>query len=513
MTVLQLSSHLDIVGITLYVLSVSQRLVQRGHRVMIGSDHGHREADVAAMGALHWPLPLHTSSEISLQVFRAWRMLADRLREEPVDVIHAHTRVAQVIAQRMARQFGIPYVTTWHGIFKRRLGRRLWPCTGDVTIAISEPVRQHLIDEFHVADDRVRCIYNGVDSAYYAATPDASVVRAYRERWNIPAQHPVIGGIGRMAAGRVKGFDLILLAATVLKRLIPGVHVLLVGDGPRRPFLEDVAERLGIRDRVHFAGATEDVRVPLALIDVFIFSSRWPEGFGLSLIEAMAAARPVVAVRSGAVPDIVEHERSGLIVPPEDPIALAEAAAQILRDPAYAARLTAHAQARVRERFSLERMVDQIEAVYREVARGEGRKMKGPHTPHLTPHQRTIMRRILVVLPNWYGETLFATPFLRALRQQQPDAFIATLGWPQCREVLLSNPHLNELIDYDERGIHRSPFAKWRLIHALHRRRFDTAFILRRSLSRSLMLALAGVPTQIGFENPHLSQPMSRHSD
>ena len=120
------------------------------------------------------------------------------------------------------------------------------------------------------------------------------------------------------------------------------------------------------------------------------------------------------------------------------------------------------------------------------------------------------MHRILVVMPNWYGETLFATPFLRALRQQQPDAFIATLGWPQCREVLLSNPHLNELIDYDERGIHRSPFAKWRLIRALHRRRFDTAFILRRSLSRSLMLALAGVPTQIGFENPKSGWLLSR---
>jgi len=112
------------------------------------------------------------------------------------------------------------------------------------------------------------------------------------------------------------------------------------------------------------------------------------------------------------------------------------------------------------------------------------------------------MERILVVLPNWYGETLFATPFLRALRQQRSDAFIATLGWPQCREVLLHSPHVNELIDYDERCAHRGVAGKWRLIVALRARRFDTAFILRKSLSRSLLLASAGILARVGFDHP-----------
>ncbi|MBI2104344.1 MAG: glycosyltransferase family 9 protein [Candidatus Omnitrophica bacterium] len=112
------------------------------------------------------------------------------------------------------------------------------------------------------------------------------------------------------------------------------------------------------------------------------------------------------------------------------------------------------------------------------------------------------MDRILVVLPNWFGETLFATPFLRELRRQRPDAWVATLGWPQCREVLLHNPHVQERLDYDERGAHRGLLAKWRLIEALRWRRFDTAFILRRSLSRSLLLVLARIPARVGFANP-----------
>jgi len=112
------------------------------------------------------------------------------------------------------------------------------------------------------------------------------------------------------------------------------------------------------------------------------------------------------------------------------------------------------------------------------------------------------MERVLIVLPNWYGETLFATPFLRALRQQVPTAFIATLGRPPCREILLHNPHVNELLEYDERGAHRSLAGKWQVIQALRQRRFETAFVLRKSLSRTVMLCAAGIPMRIGFANP-----------
>lgn len=367
MRILQVTSHLDIGGITRYVLSLAQELQARGHRVILAADGGHLEARAAALGVPHWRLPLHTSAEWSPRVFRAGRQLAARVREEPVDIIHAHTRVAQVVADRLARQFRIPYVTTWHGVFKRRLGRRLWPCMGDVTIAISPFVREHLLRDFHVPDARARLIYNGIDTAHGAAPPDASALQAFRERWHLPPGHPVIGGIGRMASGRVKGFDLILMAASLLRATVPGLHVLLVGDGPRRPFLEQVARRLGVHDCVQFVGTAEDVRIPLALMDVFVFPSRWPEGFGLTLVEAMVAGKPVVAMRNGAVEDIVEHEVSGLLVPPEDAAGLAQSVIRLLKDRLLAERLGRAAQARVRDAFSLDRMATQIEAVYREV--------------------------------------------------------------------------------------------------------------------------------------------------
>lgn len=111
------------------------------------------------------------------------------------------------------------------------------------------------------------------------------------------------------------------------------------------------------------------------------------------------------------------------------------------------------------------------------------------------------MQRILVVLPNWYGDTLFATPFLRTLRTRRPGAFIATLGWPQCREVLLNNPHVDQMLDYDEHGSHTTLAGKQALVEALRACRFDAAFMLRKSLSRSLLLWWAGIPVRIGFDS------------
>ncbi|MBI3321910.1 MAG: glycosyltransferase family 4 protein [Candidatus Omnitrophica bacterium] len=366
MRILQLTSHLHTGGITRYVVSLAERLVKQGHRVMVASDAGPVLSQLEAIGVAHWQLPLQTSAEFSPQVFRAVRQLADRLRQEPVEVIHAHTRVSQVVAAQMTRRLGIPYVTTWHGIYQRRLGRRLWPCTGAVTIAISELVRKHLLEVFHVPESRIRHIHNGIDTAYYAMPPQPQVVQTCRQRWNLSADRPVVAAIGRLAAGRVKGFDT-LLAAIALLAEGAGPQALIVGDGPRRPFLEDIAERLRIQHRVRFVGEVSDIRIPLALADVFVFTSRWPEAFGLTLVEAMAAGKPIVATRAGAVPEVIRHDVEGWLVASDDPGSMAEGIARLLNDRGTAERLGRHARIRVREAFDLDRMVSDIEAVYREV--------------------------------------------------------------------------------------------------------------------------------------------------
>lgn len=368
MKILQLTSHLNVGGITRYILTLSERLIRRGHQVVIASAGGYAQPQLQEAGVAHWSFPLNTSAEFSPPVFWTAHRLAERLKEEPVDLIHAHTRVGQVVAELISRRREIPYVTTWHGIYRVNLGRKLFPCTGDATIAISAPVYDHIHRDFHVPQDRIRRIYNGIDTMHYAAALAPEAVEAYRGQIGIAPGQPVIGGIGRLAAGRVKGFDILLVAAQLARRSVPGIQVLIVGDGPRRPFLEDVARRLKVQDIVHFVGETHDIRLPLALMDLFVFSSRWPEAFGLTVVEAMAAGKPVVAMRVGAVPEIIRHGVDGLLVPPEDPAALAQGISQLLNDRATAARLGSQAQARVQKAFNLDRMAAEVEAVYREVA-------------------------------------------------------------------------------------------------------------------------------------------------
>src|SRR3989338_8771415 len=153
-----MASHLNVGGIARYVLLLSKILVQRGHQVIIASDDGGLKSQLKEIAAAHWQYPFHTSVEFSPQVFWGTYQLARRLKHQPVDVMHAHTRVAQVVAARLSRQLGIPYVATWHGIYGRNVGRVLWPCTGDSTIAISQMVSRHLLEDVGVPKEKIRCV-------------------------------------------------------------------------------------------------------------------------------------------------------------------------------------------------------------------------------------------------------------------------------------------------------------------------------------------------------------------
>lgn len=111
------------------------------------------------------------------------------------------------------------------------------------------------------------------------------------------------------------------------------------------------------------------------------------------------------------------------------------------------------------------------------------------------------MKRILIVNVNWLGDTLFATPFIWAIRENYPESHIVILTHPRCSEILEGNPHIDEIIIYDERGRYRGLVEKFSIISKLKSEKFDTAFILRRSLTRSMLVFLSKIPQRIGFDN------------
>jgi glycosyltransferase involved in cell wall biosynthesis len=181
----------------------------------------------------------------------------------------------------------------------------------------------------------------------------------------------VLGTVARLDA--VKGLDILLRAfARVLERL-PEARLLVVGDGPEARALHDLARGLGLRDRVIFTGAIPAAARCLPALDLYVSASR-REGLPLAVLEAMACGLAVVATRVTGHVDLIEDGMTGVLVPPEEPAALAAAAMALLQDPARRRAMGQAGRERVETRFVLARMVDQVGALYRQAAsfpRGE----------------------------------------------------------------------------------------------------------------------------------------------
>ena len=365
MRVLQLASHLDVGGVGTHVIGLAQALARRGHTVIVAADEGALAERLRAADIAHWRVPLHTSAEFSLPVASSARRISARLREEPVDLIHAHTRVAQVVAAWLSCRQGIPYVTTWHGFFHRRLVRRLWPCLGRLTIAISEPVAQHLREDFKLPQARIRVVPHGVDVARFAGSLDPAQREGWRRRLGLADGHPVVGTMSRLVPS--KGVGVLIDSFAQVRARVPQARLLIIGDGEERGRLERRAARLGLADGVSFAGTLPEAAAALSLMDVFVFLPAVQEGFGLSLLEAMASARPIVAIRrGGGAPWVLEGTGCAVTVEPDRPDELAQAILGLLQDPARARELAAKGPAVAKDRYDFEREVEAIERVYQD---------------------------------------------------------------------------------------------------------------------------------------------------
>jgi glycosyltransferase involved in cell wall biosynthesis len=208
-----------------------------------------------------------------------------------------------------------------------------------------------------VDDDRCLVVHNGIDRVPFEQTIDRNAVR---DRMGLPREAVVAGVVGRL--DERKGHRYFLEA---MKRLAgePGLHAVVVGEGREKDALFAQRRELGLEPRVHLVGYWASLAEALAAIDLFVLPSLM-EGHPLAILEAMAAGKPVVATRVGGNHEAVEDGRSGLLVPPRDAEALAEAISSLARDPERAARMGLEGRRLLGERFSLEAAVRANEEIY-----------------------------------------------------------------------------------------------------------------------------------------------------
>jgi glycosyltransferase involved in cell wall biosynthesis len=263
----------------------------------------------------------------------------------------------------------------------RALLRRLTPKM-DHLIAVSRAIVRKLEDEGRVGAP-VSLIYNGVDMQRYDHQEACCTLR---EEYDIPEGAPIVGVIARLEPE--KGHPTLLEAWTRVLASVPDAHLLIVGEGSRREALEAQAASLGLLGsdpakprselgrRVIFTGRRDDVPAVTAALDVAVLPS-YREAQGLSILEAMAISRPVVASAVGGIPEMIEDGRSGLLVPPHDRDALARAVMRLLLDHQYADLLGRAGRDLVHERFCVELMVRAIESIYDESVAEEARRIAG----------------------------------------------------------------------------------------------------------------------------------------
>ncbi|TLY36745.1 MAG: glycosyltransferase family 4 protein [Nitrospirae bacterium] len=301
-----------------------------------------------------------------------WRLLC---RERPA-LVHTHTSKAGVVGRLAAWLARVPVVIhTPHGhIFYgyygaaasaliRLVERLLAKITDRIVTLTDRGAEEHV--RLHIAGmEKFVTIHSGIDLAHFRSVQVDPAVK--RKELGLPPDGAIVGTVGRLVP--IKGLEWLLKAAPQVLAQFPQACFVIIGDGPLLGELRQLTSKLGIGLRVVFLGAREDVPECLAALDLFVLPSL-NEGMGRVLLEAMAVGCPVVATRVGGIPDIVADGTTGLLVPPRDERALAEAILTLLRDRSRRAAYGEAARRHIDGRFDVETMVRSVERLYDEVWR------------------------------------------------------------------------------------------------------------------------------------------------
>jgi glycosyltransferase involved in cell wall biosynthesis len=362
MNVLFLTNHLNVGGITSYVLSLARGLKAKGHNVYVASSGGDTITRFTEEGIIYIHIPIRTKSEMNIfKIGLSSLELVPQIRQKDIHIIHSNSRVTQVLGFILGRYTGKPHVTTWHGFFNKKLSRKLLPFWPKRIIAISESVKEHLLKDFCAPGEDIRLVYNGIDL-------EKLKLRNFKNREELKQSFglstgPVVGIIARLSD--VKGHVFLIEAMKLVLAKIPQAQLLIIGQGRMAKKLIRLTKDLNIEKRVFFIPKIYNIPEALYIIDVFVMPSL-KEGLGLGLMEAMAWGRAVIGSDVGGIKNLIQNEHNGLLVRPADIEGLSVAILELLQDPTKALTLGNNARVFISQNFPLEKMVSETERVYLE---------------------------------------------------------------------------------------------------------------------------------------------------
>lgn len=290
------------------------------------------------------------------------------LRWHNIQLLHVNSYVPGNYARLAAWLMRVPVIIDyWHGFSrfsrKRRfICRFLERCT-DVSLAVSQGVRQHLLQHLQLPPEKIRVIYNGIDLERLRCHRPRDEMRA---ALGITSHEPVVGIVSRLDHW-AKGHGELFQALAQVRSRYPW-RCLVIGGGRRQPEMEAMVKELSLTPWVNFLGHRDDIADLLAALDIFVLPSH-SEGVSRSLLEAMASGLPVVVSDAGGSPEVVQSEVNGLLVPVKNVPALTQALIRLLADPDWAKQMGLAASQRVADNFSLDRLGQELNEMYLELVR------------------------------------------------------------------------------------------------------------------------------------------------
>ena len=361
MRILQISSAASFGGGERYVADLTNTLQQRGHDLYVAVrphspliDHVQIQPDKIKTLRLRNALDVQSAHELTRFV-----------RRHEIEVVHAHmARDYSLAAYAARRNRNTKFVVTRHVLFPLNRLHRQTLARAHRVIAVSNAVARELRNARIANDDRIAVVHNGIDVGRFALT---SFDRAeFLRSIGLPADCLLAGSIGELRT--LKRHDDFIRAAALIAREFPQTHFVLAGidtspNGEVRKELDQLVSDLNLADRFHFLGWFDEAERLLSAMDVFVSASE-TESFGLAIAEAMAAGSAVVATETEGAREVVDDQKTGLLVPIGVVDQIAEAIAKLLTHEDQRRALGQRARAAVADKFSLQRMVDEIERIY-----------------------------------------------------------------------------------------------------------------------------------------------------
>ncbi len=363
MKILQITSASSFGGGERYVADLTNALIARGHDLY---------AALRPQSPLirHLRIPAENIKTLPLRNALdapSARELARFVKKYKIAVVHAHmARDYSLAAYAARRNPTVKFIVTRHVLFPLGGLHRRTLAHASCIIAVSGAVGNQLRSQHLLSHDRIDVVRNGVDMPrFLRARAEFDRARFMRGK-NLPEDCLLVGSVGELRT--LKRHDDFIRAAAIVAKKFPESHFVVAGvdtsgSGEVRKQLEELVSHLGLGDRVHFLGWLDDAENLLCALDVFVSASE-TESFGLAIAEAMAAGTAVVATETEGAREVVADKETGLLVPIGNTQRLAESMLALLSDGDMRRRLREAARADVNERFSLDRMVDEIEKIY-----------------------------------------------------------------------------------------------------------------------------------------------------